>query len=250
MQNPSIFVGTPAYAGNCQVAWAMSCMELVGACSDAGIPVYFSLVANESLITRARNSIAADFLKTDCTHLLFIDSDHSFRPVDIFKMIQADVDIIGAVCAKKMLNWDQVREAAKLDLDNLELFSGHFATNFKTVDCEFDPEQPVEVERVGTGIMLIKREVLETLKDHTNTYVANNHADLTQDGDTIHEFFATEIVNGLLYSEDFFFCNKWTSLGNKVYAAPWVENSHFGLYEFKGNIIASGLLNSIQHQQN
>ena len=32
-------------------------------------------LANDSLIPRARNTLTADFLATDCTHLLFIDSD-------------------------------------------------------------------------------------------------------------------------------------------------------------------------------
>jgi hypothetical protein len=49
---------------------------------------------NESLITRARNGMAYDFMQSDATHLMFIDADITFDPKDIVRMIDADKDII------------------------------------------------------------------------------------------------------------------------------------------------------------
>jgi hypothetical protein len=45
-------------------------------------------------------------------------------------------------------------------------------------------------------------------------------------------------------SEDYYFCKKWQELGGKVYAAPWVQISHFGSYEFKGSFAMSIILQS------
>lgn len=227
----------------------MSILRLVDAFREANISVTFGFVMNESLITRARNDLAAEFLATDCEYLLWLDSDHAFEPADILKMIKSDKDIIGAVCATKSINWDLVRKAATFGLENLEYFTGNFATQFMQGDYTFDPNEPLEVNNIGTGIMLVKRNVFETLKDHVATYRSNNNADESKRGQLIYEFFATSIINDELYSEDYYFCNLWRGLGNKVYAAPWVQNAHIGPYEFRGSILARGVIDAMTAEQ-
>lgn len=227
----------------------MSLLRLVDAFREANISVTFGFVMNESLITRARNDLAAEFLATNCDYLLWLDSDHAFEASDILKMFKSDKDIIGAVCPKKSINWDLVRQAAKADLQNLEYFTGNFATQFVEGDYEFDPNKPLEVKNIGTGIMLVKRNVFETLKDHVQTYRSNTSVDESKNGKVIYEFFATTIIDDQLYSEDYYFCDLWRKLGNKVYAAPWVQNAHIGPHEFRGSILARGVIDAMTAEQ-
>ena len=112
-QQPKIFVATPMYGGMCTGMYASAIMQLVGVCGQSGMMMYYSFMMNESLITRARNSMAHDFLKSDATHLMFIDADINFNPQDIPRMVQADVDIICGIYPKKEINWVQVSEMVK-----------------------------------------------------------------------------------------------------------------------------------------
>ena len=80
--------------------------------------------------------------------------------------------------------------------------------------------------------MLIKREVFEKLKDSVGTYT--NGGQSVDPKDKVYDFFQVAIHEGLLLSEDFWFCHKWREVGGTVWAAPWCELGHFGSYLFSG----------------
>jgi hypothetical protein len=79
--------------------------------------MYYSYMMNESLITRARNGMAYDFMQSDATHLMFIDADITFDPKDIVRMIDADKDIICGLYPKKEINWQLISDAVKRGVD-------------------------------------------------------------------------------------------------------------------------------------
>ena len=247
MENPKIFVATPMYGGNCAGYYTQSIIQLSSVFSQHNIQLSFSFMFNESLITRARNALTHQFLKSDSTHLMFIDSDIKFNPNDILRMIDANKDIICGIYPKKEINWGTVREAMNNQVpeDKLKFHTGSFVVNLvdyaHTVTVPIS--QPVEIFNGGTGFMLIKREVFEKLKDHVPSY-SNDVGDLSgalQQSEKITEFFATSIepeTNRLL-SEDYHFCREWRKIGGKVYAAPWVQLAHVGTYAFEGQLLQS-----------
>jgi hypothetical protein len=209
-----------------------------------GVDLSFSHLFNESLIQRARNLLTNHFLKSPATHLMFIDADILFRPEDIFPMIAADKDIICGIYPKKEINWSGVRKAIAADVPDSELrhHTGAFVVNLK----DYQPEvtvpinEPVEIWNGGTGFMLIKREVLEGMKDGLPSYL-NNVLDINNpaNGESITEYFATMIEpeTQILLSEDYFFCRKAREAGYSVWAAPWAELSHIGTYAFEGRLL-------------
>jgi hypothetical protein len=199
---------------------------------------------NESLITRARNALAHNFLKTDCTHLMFIDADIRFNPGDIPPMVDADKEIICGIYPKKEINWQSVKDAVErgVAVDQLKHHTGSFVVNL----VEYSPtvtvpiNQPVEIWNGGTGFMLIKREVLEKLSTSMPTYVNDvTFLDGTIKQDRIVEYFACGIEQGTerLLSEDYYFCIKCRERDIKVYAAPWAVLGHFGTYLFEGGLL-------------
>lgn len=239
-----IFVCTPMYGGLAHQRYIESVMTLMNHCRQEKINISFAFMGNESLIQRARNALAHEFLKTDCSHLFFIDADIGFRSGDVIKMIRADVDIIAGVYPKKDINWRSVADAAKAGIDAMELpkYAGDFVINVENIPPEglhVPTDQPFPVANAGTGLMLIKRRVFEDLKDKVPSYVNNmssqNKGLLHQD--RIAEFFATSIdpTHNVLLSEDYHFCQLWKKHGGEVYIAPWADLTHNGSYEFAGH---------------
>ena len=239
-----IFVATPMYGGQCFGFFTQSCLQLSNLCKANDVDVSFSFLFNESLIQRARNLLAQHFLKSEATHMMFIDADIRFNPEQIFPMLEADKDIICGIYPKKEINWTTVKMAmdANVPNDQLKFHTGAFVVNLVDYKTEVTVpiNEPVEIWNGGTGFMLIKREVFENLVGKVPTYL-NNVLDMTnkENGETINEFFATSIENetNILLSEDYYFCKKAREHGMKVWAAPWVQLAHIGTYAFEGQLV-------------
>lgn len=242
-----VFVATPMYGGMTTGFFCQSIMMLQMAMQQKGYAMAASFMFNESLITRARNSLTHAFLKTDCTHLLFIDADIKFNAHEIMHMFEHDLDIICGIYPKKEINWNEVKAAVKRDIavDDLKHHTGSWVVNL--VDYQgtvsVPQDQPLEIWAGGTGMMLIKREVFEKLGDVVPVYV-NDVVDLSNTNkprEEIKEFFATSIEpeTGRLLSEDYHFCYIWRKIGGKIHAAPWMKLGHVGTYIFEGELIKS-----------
>ena len=239
-----IFVATPMYGGLCVGGYTVGLLNSVQEFMRNGMQLYYAHMMNESLITRARNTLAYDFLNTDATHLMFIDADITFNPADIVSMVNADKDIICGLYPKKEINWKTVAEAVKsgVEYQDLPNYTGSFVVNLvgDVAQATGDVNEPMEIDNGGTGFMLIKRNVFETLKPTVPTYT--NDMILIVDKNPvkkiIHEFFATSIdeVSNRLLSEDYHFCKIARQAGFKVYAAPWANLTHSGTYNFSGTL--------------
>ena len=235
----SITIATPMYGGICHNSYMKSLFSLTNTLSQKGYRVNYSELSNESLITRARNTLTEIFLRTGNDYLLFIDSDQGFNVDGIVRMIEEDVDLIGAAVPMKGINWERVRIAAKNDEPNLSKFTAIYNVNISQDQKELlrvNPGQKVEVDYIGTGVMLIKRDVFQKLKEFTPSYRLDqqNLAGI-QYGETVYDFWRTSIdpESKRLLSEDYNFCSMWKKLGGKIYLAPYVKVVHVGTYWFK-----------------
>jgi len=240
---PSIFLATPMYGGQCTGQYVQSLLNFVALANNQQLKVSCAFMFNESLITRARNGLAHQFLSTDNTHLMFVDADIKFQAADLWHMIQADVPLICGIYPKKEINWTAVAEAVKNDapVDKLQNYTGSFVVNLVGNDpsVTVPANQPAEILAGGTGFMLIKREVFETLMPHTPKY-KNDLPNLGM-GTEIYDFFQTSHCpdSGRLLSEDYHFCIQYRKAGGKVYAAPWCKLGHWGSYLFEGSLLGS-----------
>jgi hypothetical protein len=241
-----IFIATPMYGGMCSGFYTQSTLLLQRELGINNITCTFSFMFNESLITRARNALANQFLKSDATHLMFIDADIRYKPDQVPAMIEADRDIICGIYPKKEINWQLVRQAIANGVPDEQLrhHTGSFVVNLVGYQNEVTVpvNEPVEIWNGGTGFMLIKREVFEKLADKVPSYT-NNVVDLSRQmqEEPIKEFFTTSIEEGtnVLLSEDYHFCKLARQHGMKVWAAPWVQLGHLGSYLFEGELISS-----------
>jgi len=245
VDNVKVFIATPMYGGQCTGFYMQSILQLQQTLSMRGYQVALSMMFNESLITRGRNALAHQFLKTDFTHLLFIDADIRFDPEQVALLFEADKDVICGIYPKKEINWHSVEQAVKAGVptDQLKHHTGSWVINLVNYQATVDVPQnePLEVWAGGTGMMLIKREVFEKMKEWVPSYL-NDVVDLhntMQPRERIAEYFATSIEPGTerLLSEDYHFCRVWRENGGQIYAAPWMDLGHVGTYVFEGRLL-------------
>lgn len=240
-----IFIATPCYGGACNALYMTSLLNLQAVFGKAGHEAMVSVLVNESLITRGRNALVNQFMKTDADYLFFIDSDIQFYGDQVLPMIEADKDIICGIYPKKEINWHQVEKGVKNgeDVNNLKHYTGSWVLNLADYagSVTVPVGEPLEIWAGGTGFMLIKRKVFEELKDKTPSYI-NDVVDLSQANaprERITQYFTESIEpeTERLLSEDYHFCRQWRLQGGKIYAAPWVQLSHHGTYAFDGRLM-------------
>ena len=119
------------YGGVCTGENAIGHINATKLFLDRGIGYNWQFLYNESLITRARNGLVKMFYQTDCTHLLFIDADISYRAEDIVSMIDADKDIICGVYPKKRIAWERINDALAKGIigEDLKHYTGDLVIN-------------------------------------------------------------------------------------------------------------------------
>lgn len=244
-----LFVATPMYGGMAHGMFVKSCLDLQAACSGYGIEVRFSFIFNESLITRARNYLVDEFLRAQqFTHMLFIDADIHYDPRDVIALLAMDKDIIGGPYPKKSIKWTSVKEAVKrnpnIEPSEMEKVAGDFVFNPAPGTERFNVSEPIEVLEIGTGFMLIKREVFAKFEKAYPElrYKPDHIGQANFDGTRyIHAYFDTVIDHGVsdrYLSEDYMFCQWWRKIGGQIWLCPWMRTHHIGTYPFTGDMPA------------
>ncbi len=234
-----VLIATPMYGGFCASGYTASMIDFMKKYgSNQEIQFDFMYGIGEALVTRARNMCASIFLKSDATHLLFIDSDIQFIPEQLFKMIQTKNDFVCGIYPKKNIQWNQVRDAVKnnVPVEQLQTAGSEFLVVFNTT-LPKTSDGLVEIERAGTGCMLISRKVFDTLSDKVNSFrieaPVNSNVKFGQD-EVYKEYFytSTDPNTGIFLHEDFTFCRMWRETGGKIYGAPWVQLKHIGNHTY------------------
>jgi hypothetical protein len=255
LQTKSLFVATPMYGGMNHGLYMKACLDLQGLCMQYGVAIKFSFLFNESLITRARNYLADEFIhRSNCTHMLFLDSDIHFNPQDVIALLAMDKDVSGGPYPKKAIRWKAIKTAITknpdIDVGVLEKLTGDYVFNPVKGTATFSVSQPLEVLEIGTGFMMIKRNVFEKMTEAYPTirYKPDHVGQANFDGSRyIHAFFDTvidtkdSIVGGgsdRYLSEDYMFCQMWRKIGGEIYLCPWMKTSHIGTYHFQGDMPA------------
>jgi hypothetical protein len=194
-----------------------------------GLPVSFDQMTNESLIPRGRNHLVAKFLENKTTtHLMFIDSDIGFEPEYIFKLLLYDKDIVGGLYPKKSLPIDFVVNISPEQVSNEADAKGQI----KTVNGL------VPITRLGTGFMMIKREVFnKMIAAYPHTKFINNVGLDPKFNPFCYALFDCSISPDTheYLSEDWEFCARYRAIGGEIFADPSIRLNHNGTFTFPGD---------------
>lgn len=207
-----------------------------------GYSLAFYTMGEEELGAGAKNILVDRALKTkDLIGVLFLDANLSANPEGILSMIESGKDVIGGLVAKSSLNWSSIKNAVILKKENLHLYSGDFSVKFKeNSDVVVSYEEPIEVEYIGNNIMYVSAEVFKKLEPLCEKFL-DTSALVGASGSEVVRYFKSSIVEDTkeLLSEDFAFCESWSTTGGTVWLAPWVECSKTSTFTFEGSFLHS-----------
>ncbi len=115
-----LMVATPMYAG-AQGGYVRSAIALALAAQAHGMVIDFAFILHQPSITRARNMLAHLFLRSDFTHMLFLDDDVSVSPAHVLSMLAAmagdeRLAILGGPVPRRRINWTTVAPQQHLGL--------------------------------------------------------------------------------------------------------------------------------------
>jgi hypothetical protein len=214
LRQQRVHICMPCYGGMLTESTFMSYIKWSNTCRQLGLDWTMETMTNESLISRARNTLVAKFLNNPTsTHLMFVDADIGWEPWHLLVMLNRDVDVIGGLYPMKTLPVKWVVNG----------FDG----------AETGPDGLQEVSKTGTGFMLVKRHVFEKLNSHPAVKPFNNDIGLPKELDKyLKTYYDTAVRENRYYSEDWTFCENWRDLGGKVWVDKRVLLKHTGTYVF------------------
>jgi hypothetical protein len=251
VRKSKFFIATPCYGGQLNEPYFRSTVKMMTFFNQHQIPLAFGTIANESLVTRARNVLLAYFLNSDYTHLLFIDADIEFQTEDVLKLYAHDKDVIVGAYPKKGVAWDKIRanlndvsnKDKQLTNRDIAAFGSDYAINFKFINKEAKTiaveNGLVKLHDAGTGFMMIKREaILKMIKAYPE-FKYNNDVNISDDSlkDHFYAMFDTMIdpIDRRYLSEDYTFCRRWQDIGGDIWLDPSISLNHYGHFCFQGN---------------
>jgi hypothetical protein len=214
LKTTRVHIAMPCYGGMLTESTFMSFIKWANTARQLGIDWTLETMVNESLISRARNTLTAKFLdQKESTHLFFVDADIGWEPWHLLVLLNRDVDVIGGLYPMKTMPIKWVVngfEGAEEGADGLQ-----------------------EVSKAGTGFLLMKKHVFEKLNVHPAVKQYKNDIGLDPKYDQyLKTYFDTAVRQNRYYSEDWTFCENWRDLGGKVYVDKRVLLRHSGAYVF------------------
>lgn len=234
LRKRSLFIATPSHDDKVYTGYCEAVSALRSIAGRHGIDVQLCVLRGCSIITVARNICVAQFLASSATHFMFIDSDIFFNPDDVMRFLAMDLDVLGGVYPRKTFNFDKICEAAKAG--EVEPVAAGLMPTTEPLEDAPETDMTVEVKRLPTGFMMIKREVFTRM-------AGAGLAPKWEPGKVLSDevrantfgFFETGIIDGENVGEDWRFCDKWRSIGGKCHADKLAMLRHDGAASFEAS---------------
>ncbi|MBB6091977.1 hypothetical protein HNQ60_000823 [Povalibacter uvarum] len=192
-------LATPLHTGSAE-------REFINGLLEAhGLYAGWTCLEGQANISRARDLLAAQFLASDCTTLVFIDGDIGFTRADLERLLASPFAITGGLYPRKSASLKWVCAPQPEDLPPVP---GH-------------PDYR-RVRRMGTGFLRIERSAFEKMVAHGQI------PDYPMNEGRIRHFFPTGMLNGEFLSEDYYFCELAAQAGLGVYLDTRIRLRHVG----------------------
>lgn len=217
-KKPHIFICTPCHSGKIDVNYHVA-MTMAGTYL-ARHGVDYTLDYNVGMsIDNARSEMTTSFLRDfpDCTHLLFVDDDIAFAPDLLYRLLCENVDMVAVPYRRKQ---------------NEPLYNIRHGVRVKTLSGR---PHMVAVENIATGMMMIRRNVIEKIAPSVKEY---RHDNKGRTGLLFfhHELVEDDMIGGVAYmGEDYNFCRLVISHGFDVWAYIDEDLAHIGPHAYRGN---------------
>lgn len=212
-----LFIATPAYDGKVNVQYAISLAETRTLLEKNGIQTHIRINATGSLLCAERNRLVEMFIASDCTHLLLIDADLGWPAYKVLEILRRNLDVMGGCYPSRKENVFFFQAETNAE--------GHLVHDVET--------QLFKMKCVPAGFILMKRKVIETLREHFKHlyYCPKVSYEMTGEGQVMskgYALFNTEVIDGQFWGEDFVFCRRLAECGYEIWTDPFIEFDHDG----------------------
>lgn len=203
-------IASPAFNGQVTIPFAISLAETFALLRENGIDVTFRISHSGSLLVLERNRLMHMFLESDCTHLLCVDVDIGWSARHVMGMIAHDKELVAGVYPNRTNGKFYFRPILKED-QSVVLGDNNL----------------LKMEGIPAGFMLLKREVLEKIKEKLpNDYF--NSFDSEEQSTKCYAFFNILLENNNMWGEDYYFCRLCTAAGVDIWVDANIQLWHGG----------------------
>ena len=238
--NIKLFISIPCYDAMITMHTMISILNLSTILNKYNIIFTIDFIGNESLIPRARNNSLSRFIKSNFTHLLFIDSDIEFPAQAVLDLLLSKKDVACCAYPRKDYNFNKLIYSMQNERDSNESLESR-GLDF-TYNAIYNHDNKVitdgdyiKVLHASTGFMMIQRNILEKLYNkHTELTIITDN--LSKDNDKIIGLFCCMIKNNQYLSEDYSFCQRVIDEGGSIWINIKHNLNHIGKYKFKSDI--------------
>jgi len=263
--SPHVHILTPCFGSVCFVNYVHCLINTMDVFRKYGIGLSIDFCKNDSLVSRARNNLVARAMNNDAmTHIMFIDNDITWDPIDILKLLIANKHLVGGIYPLKNYNWGNLLHDKKHpNSDNVvadwiksknksqfkDIITDENMIQYKVLSYNVNYLNNViqvennltKVKHLATGFMMIKRVVIEKLsKAFPSTKYTDDVSFLKpEENKYAYALFDCGVEDDHYYSEDWMFCHRWTKCGGSVFIDVTVNLTHTGIEDYRGSLIAS-----------
>lgn len=217
MAKKKVFIGLTAYDSKLYVYTMHSIFNNIETLKAKGWEVALHVKMGDCYIEKVRNDIMHAFQKTDCTDLIFVDSDLQFDGDAMLKLLESPAQIIGGAYPYRSQDLEGFPVKIKTDEQGVPIGN----VQLGLLECDFIP----------TGLMRVRRDALLKIKE--------KFPGDTNDKDE-YQFFKTGIQfkedgDHQWYGEDVYFCKICQKAGVIVWCYPKIGFAHIGQLNKFGN---------------
>ena len=187
-------------------------------------------------VSVTRNYLSSAFFRSKSfSHLLFIDSDMTFRPSAVLRLLASRKPLVGCIYPRRSIDLDRALALAKTRPANIAVAR---SSQFVLLPDPSEPEPAangsLRVHGLGMGLCLIERVVFDRLVATKKIRYERSEWQELAPGGVLYGFFDLHYEEGKSLSEDLSFCRRWRELcEGEVWAVMDEPVGHIGerIYE-------------------
>jgi hypothetical protein len=208
-----LYIASLSHSGDFCADFVESILRTQKILMQNNIDFMVKFLLHDSILERARNMIVADFMSSECTHLLMIDSDQGWDSEKIIKMLDFDKEFISGAVPIKDPNGENYALSIHVNLDDTP---------------KVDKDGLLSASMIGSAFIMLKRELFEKMMiQYSSLYCPSVNMNY-------YSFF--EITKSPVFlGEDVTFCKRWVDMGGEIKIMPDINMTHIGKKVFMGN---------------
>ena len=218
----------PAYDGQVPIEFMVSYVYTERLMAKHGVKTTFETRVGCALIDKARNELVhSGITNTDATDFMLIDSDISWSPESVLRLLCWSMENEGINCGMYPVKQD----------DPKFYFSLARRPDGTLIQNEMGL---LQAEGAPTGFMMVSRKALAKMEPHLETYVPKRG---TCEGQRVTLYFQCALHGDLYFGEDIEFCNRAVRCKVPIWIDPAIDLMHIGrkIYDhtFRGYLESS-----------